>query len=302
MNTAIFSADLSTLQLNNNCLVKTLDITKNVANVIYTPNYTNSISYTKYTGMDSSGNDIKNNTLTGINDLKNSCNNDQTCRGFNTSGWIKNIISNTLTPANSDLYVRNPTLTLGATTYTNTLNIANSTTNNVLIFSYIYIPNDRFYKFRIITTNNALYQQPCRIYLNNFQSVIYDSYISKNPTEKYELIKKGIYMICIDLPKNVQTGTIPVSFEFDVQDTTIHPDRITALPSWKSLNNLLIKDCNTLLTDANGWTLINLFSESANNFCKQEKEVSNTNCINYATTIPNYILNDLNNKNLIKDL
>ena len=71
--------------------------------------------YTKYTGMDSGGNDIvKLADGTAIADIATACNNNASCSGFNSGGWVKAIIS----PQNQwdspnyngtllDLYVKN---------------------------------------------------------------------------------------------------------------------------------------------------------------------------------------------------
>lgn len=54
------------------------------------------MSYTNYTykfdkGKDSGGGDIKQapNLVDKIDDLKNICNADPTCLGFNSNGWLK---------------------------------------------------------------------------------------------------------------------------------------------------------------------------------------------------------------------
>jgi len=50
--------------------------------------------YTKYTGMDSGGNDIiKMADGTSLADLATACNNNASCAGFNSGGWVKAIIS-----------------------------------------------------------------------------------------------------------------------------------------------------------------------------------------------------------------
>lgn len=306
MNNIAFGADLSTLTLNNNCLVKTNNNNQNVVNISYAVNFELNNSYTLYPKYDSAGNDIGQEPLDkrSISALTIKCNTLPNCRGFNDDGWIKNTIKNKLDgEASGNLYIRNGTPNLGSRqVYKNTLNMMDANSINTLVFSYVFIPTDQFYKFRVITSNNTLYTGPCRIYLNNFKTVLFDSYIQSNETQ-YEVIKKGTYMICIDLPKKESsdnTTIIPVSFEYISQNIgSIHPDRISASASWTTLDNLLIKNCDTLLTNSNAWTLVNLFTNSANEYCKTNNNIITPVCTNYYNNIPSYITQYLNEENLL---
>ena len=306
MNNIVFGADLSTLALNNNCLVKTNNNNQNVVNISYAVNFESNNSYTLYPKYDSAGNDIGQEPLDNrsISKLTTKCNTLPNCRGFNDGGWIKNTIKNKLDgEASGNLYIRNGTPNLGSRqVYKNTLNMTDANSINTLVFSYVFIPTDQFYKFRVITSNNTLYTGPCRIYLNNFKTVLFDSYIQTNETQ-YEVIKKGTYMICIDLPKKESsdnTTIIPVSFEYISQNIgSIHPDRISASVSWTTLDNLLIKNCDTLLTNSNAWTLVNLFTNSANEYCKTNNNIITSVCTNYYNNIPSYITQYLNEENLL---
>ena len=58
MNNIVFGADLSTLTLNNNCLVKSNNNNQNVVNISYAINFESTNSYTSYPKYDSIGNDI----------------------------------------------------------------------------------------------------------------------------------------------------------------------------------------------------------------------------------------------------
>ena len=305
MNNIVFNADLSTLTLNNNCLIKTVNNNQNVVNISYTINFESNNSYTLYPKYDSIGNDIGQEPVNSrtIPALTAKCNSLSNCRGFNDNGWIKNIIKNKLdNDASATTYIRNGMPTLGARqVFKNTLNMTNANSINTLIFSYVFIPTDQFYKFRVVTSNNSIYTGPCRIYLNNYQTVIFDSYIHSNETQ-YEVIKKGTYMICIDLPKrDLNDNTvIPVSFEYISQNIgSIHPDRISAPVSWTSLDNLLIKNCDTLLTDSNAWTLVNLFTNSANEYCKTNNNIITPVCTDYYNNIGKYTTQFLNEENLL---
>ena len=307
MNNIVFGADLSTLTLNNNCLVKSNNNNQNVVNISYAINFESTNSYTSYPKYDSIGNDIGGQEAIdkrSIASLTTKCNSLPNCRGFVESGFLKNTIKNKLDRNEvSNLYIRNGKPSLSSNqVFKNTLNMTNVNSFNTLVFSYIFIPTDQFYKFRVVTTNNNFYTGPCRIYLNNFQTVIFDSYIQSNETQ-YEVIKKGTYMICIDLPKLYSidnTTVVPASFEFISQNIgSIHPDRITNTASWTSLDNLLIKNCDTLLTDSNAWTLVNLFTNSANEYCKTNNNVITPVCTDYYKNIKNYTTQYLNEKNLL---
>ena len=314
MNNNIFSADLSTLTLNNNCLVKTINNTQNVMRIPYVINFTTDNaknSYTIYPNTDSIFGDIKQETddeKRTIPALMASCNSLPNCRGFNDGGWIKDVVKNKLDSGTGTLYIRNGIPTLGSSTFQNTLNINNANTGNTLIFSYIFIPTTQYYKFRVTSTNsayteNGVYKKPCRIYLNSFQTVILDSYIQNNET-RYEVIKKGTYLICIDVPQTDAanpTANVPVSFEYMAQNIgTTHPERALNA-SWITLNNLLITNCDTLLTSSNAWTLVDLFLNSANEYCKKDNNIISTACKDYYTNIPNYITKSLNEKHLLSN-
>ena len=310
MNNKIFNTDLSILTLNNNCLIKTQNKNKNVVRIPYIINFSTSNSknsYTIYPKRDSPSNDIKRETF-NVDSLINSCNSIANCRGFNTDGWLKNKVNNKLKTWKGDIYIRNGTPTLGKSNFINTLNISNANSENTLIFSYIFIPTTQYYKFRVTTTNsnytsNGLYNGPCRIYLNNFQTVILDSYIQNNET-RYEVIKKGTYLICIDLPQTDVTNskvTVPLSFEYMNQNIgTMHPDRALNT-SWRSLNDLLITNCDTLLTKSNVWTIVNLFINSANEYCTKDNNIISKTCQDYYTNIPNYITQSLNEELLLSN-
>jgi len=69
--------------------------------------------YKFYQGMDSPGNDITNSGLNDkIPELKDWCNKQPPCKGFNTNAWMKNIIlpesnwSKWTTDPNKGLYVK----------------------------------------------------------------------------------------------------------------------------------------------------------------------------------------------------
>jgi len=308
MNNNIFSADLSTLTLNNNCLVKTINNTKNVVSIPYVINFTTDNSYIMYPKRDSRLGDIRQETERSIPALMASCNSLPNCRGFNDDGWVKHTVKNKLDSGTGTMYIRNGKPALGTYTYTNTLNMLNANNENNLIFAYIFIPTTQYYKFRVTTTNSAyaendIYNRPCRIYLNSFQTVILDSYIQNNET-RFEVIKKGTYLICIDVPQTDAanpTRVIPVSFEYMNQNIgTTHPDRALTT-SWTTLNNLLITNCDTLLTNTNAWTLVDLFLNSANEYCKKDNNIISTACTDYYTNVPKYITKSLNEKNLLSN-
>ena len=110
MNNIVFGADLSTLTLNNNCLVKTNNNNQNVVNISYAVNFESNNSYTLYPKYDSAGNDIGQEPLDNrsISKLTTKCNTLPNCRGFNDGGWIKNTIINKLDgEASGNLYIRN---------------------------------------------------------------------------------------------------------------------------------------------------------------------------------------------------
>lgn len=178
---------------------------------------------------------------------------------------------------------------LGTDTYTNTLNLTNANLTNTLIFSYINISVDAFYKFKI-NSGSANYTGACKVYINNFQTVILDSGFET----KYNVIKAGIYIICIDVPKtNSTTTVISFNIQYDVQPIgTTHPDRITTNPIWSTCNNLLLN--NISCSNLNSNNLINLFINSANEYCKISNNINTNKCINFYNGVESLIANNYN--------
>ena len=75
--------------------------------------------------------------------------------------------------------VPNSSPILGTEIYTNTLNLTNANLTNTLIFSYINISVDAFYKFKI-NSGSANYTGACKVYINNLRIMIL-----KNPPQSF---------------------------------------------------------------------------------------------------------------------
>lgn len=168
-------------------------------------------------------------------------------------------------------------------TYANSLSVINNNNNSLLIISYIYIPNDKYYKLKIVTTDLKEYLGNCRIYMNNHRNIILDkTAINKISETAYTIYKKGIYMICIDIPRNTNiTSGMPFSIIYDSKDIgTTPPDKLIP-DNWKSADELLISNCN-YLNIVEPINLINTFFNIANDYCINSSNLINFNdCQNY---------------------
>ncbi len=183
---------------------------------------------------------------------------------------------------------------ISSSNYTRSCRLENANVNNTLIFTYINIPLDEFYKFRVMN-GNTVYSGNCRIYLNNYNNLILNKTNTINET-KYDVIKKGLYMLCIDVPKTNNTTTI-ISFtlEFDKKPIgSIHPDKLLA-NNWQSIDNLLFDNCTNILSNE-PLTLINMFFNSTNEYCKLNNNINSQECINFYNTINDRLYDVYNSK------
>jgi len=322
----ILRPDLTNLTLNNNCLLNTLDNTKNVLNISYTINYskTNDLNYNinskrTNTRFITGALSIPRSTDKSLSSLTSLCNQNETCRGFDLDGYLYSKISYPLDNQWSDGKImqgmrirQGGTPVLGNYIYKNSLNFTNVNTPSIdgcLIFSYISVPTTQLYKFRI-RSGTISYNFPCKIYLNNYQNIILNSFsISGEQStlqqeSNYNILNAGIYLICIDLPLPANTSanssvntlpTIPFTLEFAKKDiSTTHPDLLSAPLStdWNSCDNLLIKSCNNLLTKPS--QLIDLFFTSSINYCNDLNNRNSKNCIDFYNSIEDNIYNEIN--------
>ena len=98
--------------------------------------YVKNSDYTIYPNLDSWGNDIRN-VQSGVAELKNNCNADINCKGFNTDGFLKHTIKpvNQFNNYTANLYVKNvlPSILPAPTQPTTfTFNTSNSTSTETL--------------------------------------------------------------------------------------------------------------------------------------------------------------------------
>lgn len=178
--------------------------------------------------------------------------------------------------------------------YSSSCSIVNKNLNNIIIFSYINILTDEFYKFRVMNGTES-YPGNCRFYLNNYNTLILNKVDSNNETA-YNIIKKGIYLICIDIPKNNNiTSQISFTLEFDQKPiNNIHPDKLIPT-NWQPIDNLLIENCTNVLTNDN-LSLVNLFFNNSNNYCTLNNNINTEECKNYNNNISNILSNVYNLK------
>jgi hypothetical protein len=316
-----FRPDLTTLTLNNNCLTNTLNTNQNVLNIPYSIKYsTNETTYSSQTrrtntrfitGAVVSRAASTSRTPTAMQPL---CDKDENCRGFDLDGYLYSKISY---PLNDSSFVSSGTVQgmrvrqggtpiLGTPIFRNSLNFTNVNSSNIdgrLIFSYIHIPTTQFYKFRI-RSGTTSYNFPCKIYLNNYQNIIINSFqiIANQSTlqqeSPYDVINAGIYLICIDLPLPVNQSanstvsnlpSIPFTLEFSRTNiTSIHPDLLPSPTDWSSCDSLLIKKCSDLLTKPS--QLVDLFFNSSITYCNNTTNRNTSNCINFYNSIETFMI------------
>lgn len=187
--------------------------------------------------------------------------------------------------------------TITSSNYVNSMSLENANIGNSLLISYINITNDEFYKFRVRSGNNV-YNGNCKVYINNYKNIILDKSFTNSSSETiYDVIKKGIYILCIDIPKtNTSNSIIPFTLEYDRQPiSNIHPDKLNS-SNWQSIDNLLLNSCSRLLNE-NPIGLVNIFFNFANDYCKNN--INNSECVNFYNSINDRLINsyitELNN-------
>ena len=306
MDNPIFSIFPNELTKNNNCLtIGTSNLEpKRVAHIKYSIGWDG--GNTGFSG-DPSGNDIvsNHNSVSGTRDV---CRDNIKCVGYTNGGWIKDKIGTvTSVGGNAKFWVKKFIPDTGTAnnpnpTYKNNFQITDATSNNYLIMSYIFIAEDKYYKFRITNPNNDAITPSCRIYLSNYNNIVYDS-TNTVLNNRWEVIKKGTYLICINLPRN--TTNINISFQYstatiskDSNNNIRNPDNPTnnsfMNPSnWSSLEDLLL-NCSTVLDNNNVETIINLFIDDANTFCSDINQIHTPNCQYYFNNLDNKILASMN--------
>ncbi len=187
--------------------------------------------------------------------------------------------------------VLNFNYTASTYTFTNTLALTNANNNNTLLLAYIIIPDDAYYKFRV-RSNTNLYSGVCKIYLNNWQNVILDKTTTStsNSDSAYEIIKKGVYLLCIDIPKTNTTTTITqFNIVFDKQNNgSTHPILLSP-NTWTNIDTLLFTDCNTVLSNDPVGVINNFFRNTAD-YCSKDNNINSLECTNF------YLNNEIDNK------
>lgn len=166
------------------------------------------------------------------------------------------------------------TLSTNPIEYKNSLNYnANQygINTDLKILSYLYFPdNEKNYQFRVTTNGNTSYPGEFNMYLNNYQYKIFDN-TANNKRSNIDIIKKGVYLLCLEIPYHNSNFTIQYS--------------VNSL-NWENLDNLLISKFTTTLDKK---TLIDSFLISGLNYCNQDN-INNPNCIQFYKDIENTIV------------
>jgi hypothetical protein len=139
--------------------------------------------------------------------------------------------------------------------------------SDLRILTYIYIPDDKFYKFKVT------YPVRFNIYLNNYKYKILDNSLSNNISQD-DIIKKGIYLLCIDLESSKE----PFKLEYAIDKTN----------NWQSINNLLL-DENKCKNQINSSLLLDQFLLSGIEYCKNN--INTNDCKNFYSKIENNLVN-----------
>ena len=306
MDNPIFSFFPNELTRYNNCLTigtSTLE-SKRVAHIKYSIGWEGGSS--GFSG-DPSSNDLDWNSSPA-----NACRNNIKCVGYTNLGSLKNKIGTVTTSSTAKFWVKKFIPDTGTQnnpnpTYKDNFQITDATSNNYLIMSYIFIAEDKYYKFRITNpnNNNSVITPSCRIYLSNYNNIVYDS-TNTVLNNRWEVIKKGTYLICINLPINTTTNNNDISFQYstatiskDSNNNIRNPDNpnnnsyMNPSTNWSNLEDLLL-NCSTVLNDNNVQTIINLFIDDANTFCSDISRIATPNCQDYFNNLDNKILASMN--------
>ncbi len=164
--------------------------------------------------------------------------------------------------------------------YKNSLNYkANDygTNSDIKILTYLYFPdNEKNYQFRVTngSTSSTSYPGEFSMYLNNYQYKIFDN-TATNKTSNMDMVKKGVYLLCLEIPYN--NNNFKIEYSNDSK-------------TWLDLDKLLISNFTTSLDKK---TLIDTFLISGLNYCNQDN-INSTACNDFYkniedTTIENYL-------------
>jgi hypothetical protein len=206
---------------------------------------------------------------------------------------FNSLIDTVYSDANKTTIIDNPI------EYRNTLDInpKKYTNMNLKLLTYIYIPNEAFYRFRV---NN--FTKKFNIYLNNWEFKILDDTIkTTKPTSttfakisNFDIIKQGIYMICIELENNAEEFKLLFQTTNSINDKgeSIGANFKTNSLDWVSINNLLLDQtkCNTI----DKKYLIDIFVNPALQYCNTIDNTKMDICKQFYNTyndLENTILN-----------
>ena len=131
------------------------------------------------------------------------------------------------------------------------------------ILTYIYIPEEKYYKFKV--TYSAKYS----IYINNYKYKILDNSVLNN-TSNDDIIKKGIYLLCMD----IETSNQKFKLEYAIDKTN----------NWQPIDNLLLND-SKCLNQIDFKFLIDSFLLSSLNYC--EKNTGTKECRQFYNNLGN---------------
>lgn len=157
---------------------------------------------------------------------------------------------------------------------TNTIEYKNSLNYNanqygintdLKILTYLYFSdNEQNYQFRV-TNGSTYYPGQFTMYLNNYQYKIFDN-TATNKISNMDIIKKGVYLLCLEIPYNASRFKIEYSND---------------AKTWWDLDNLIISKFTSTLDKK---TLIDTFLISGLNYCNKDN-INSTTCNDFYKNI-----------------